>query len=75
MIGFILSVSSLEIKLPLFKPGDIIQVAVNEEQAVDLVSTFSCVAKVGNNEAVKAKLMVMAVEDPMEFIGKDSYGK
>jgi predicted hotdog family 3-hydroxylacyl-ACP dehydratase len=68
MVGFILSVSSLEIKLPLLKPGDIIQVEVNGEQAVDMVSTFQCVAKVGNNEAVKATLMVMDVENPMEFI-------
>ncbi|MDR0290668.1 MAG: 3-hydroxylacyl-ACP dehydratase [Treponema sp.] len=75
MVGFILSVSSLEIKLPLFKPGDVIQVEVNGQQAVDMVSTFHCIAKVGDSEAVKAKLMVMDVENPMEFIGKDNYGK
>ena len=75
MMGFILSVSSLEIKIPLFKPGDTIQVEISGQQAVDTVSTFNCVARVGENTAVKAKLMVMDVENPEEFIRKDSYGK
>ena len=75
MMGFILSVSALEIKLPVFKPGDIIQIEVNGQQAVDKVSTFQCVAKVENDEVVKAKLMVMDIENPMEFIGNDSSGK
>jgi predicted hotdog family 3-hydroxylacyl-ACP dehydratase len=75
MVGFILSVSSLEIKIPLFRPGDKIQVEVNGQQAVDTVSTFQCIAKVGNNEAVKATLMVMDVENPEEFIGKDNHGE
>jgi predicted hotdog family 3-hydroxylacyl-ACP dehydratase len=74
-MGFILSVSALEIKLPLFKPGDVIQVEVNGQQAVDTVSTFRCVAKVGDSEAVKATLMVMDIENPEEFIRKDNYGK
>jgi predicted hotdog family 3-hydroxylacyl-ACP dehydratase len=75
MMGFILSVSSLEIKVPLFRPGDIIQVEITGQQAVDTVSTFHCVATVGENEAAKAKLMVMDIENPMEFIKKDNYGK
>jgi predicted hotdog family 3-hydroxylacyl-ACP dehydratase len=75
MMGFILSVSALEIKLPVFKPGDTIQVEINGQQAVDMVSTFQCVAKIGNDEAVKAKLMVMDIENPVAFIGKDSYEK
>jgi predicted hotdog family 3-hydroxylacyl-ACP dehydratase len=75
MMGFILSVSSLEIKIPLFRPGEIIQIEINGQQAVDTVSTFHCVAKIGENEAAKAKLMVMDIENPEEFMGKDSYGK
>jgi predicted hotdog family 3-hydroxylacyl-ACP dehydratase len=75
-MGFILSVSGLEIKLPLFKPGDVIQVEVNGQQAMDTVSTFQCVAKVGDSEAVKATLMVMDIENPEEFIrGEETYGK
>jgi predicted hotdog family 3-hydroxylacyl-ACP dehydratase len=75
MMGFILSVSSLEIKIPLFRPGEIIQVEINGQQAVDTVSTFHCVAKIGENEAAKAKLMVMDIENPEEFMGKENYGK
>jgi len=68
MMGFILSVSSLEIKLPLFKPGTIIQIAVNEEQKIDAVSTFSCSAAIAENEAAAARVMVMDVENPSDFI-------
>jgi predicted hotdog family 3-hydroxylacyl-ACP dehydratase len=76
VMGFILSVSSLEIKVPLFRPGDTIQVEINGQQALDTVSTFHCIAKAGGREAVKATLMVMDVENPGELIGKDSsYGK
>ena len=75
MIGFILSVSSLEIKLPVFRPGDIIQIAVNEEHRIDMVSTFRCVVATGSSEAASAKLMVMDVENPEEFIKKRNYGK
>jgi predicted hotdog family 3-hydroxylacyl-ACP dehydratase len=75
MMGFILSVSSLEIKVPLFRQGDIIQVEINGQQAIDTVSTFHCVARVGEKETAKAKLMVMDIENPQEFIGKDSHGK
>ena len=75
MMGFILSVSSLEIKLPLFRPGDIIQIEVKEQQRIDTVSTFHCIAMTGNNEAARAKVMVMDVEDPLVFIEKDNYGK
>jgi predicted hotdog family 3-hydroxylacyl-ACP dehydratase len=75
MMGFVLSVSSLEIKIPVFKQGDVIQVEVNEQQAVDAVSTYHCIARIKENEAVSAKLMLMDIKDPMEFIGKDSYGK
>jgi predicted hotdog family 3-hydroxylacyl-ACP dehydratase len=75
MMGFILSVSSLEIKVPLFRPGDIIKIEINGQQAVDTVSTFHCVATIGENETARAKLMVMDIENPEEFIKKDNYGK
>jgi predicted hotdog family 3-hydroxylacyl-ACP dehydratase len=75
VMGFILSVSSLEIKIPLFRPGEIIQIEINGQQAVDTVSTFNCIAYIGENEVVRAKLMVMDIENPMELIEKDNYGK
>jgi predicted hotdog family 3-hydroxylacyl-ACP dehydratase len=68
MLGFILSVSSLEIKLPLFRPGDVVRVQIAEELRVGSVSTLRCAASVGGREAASAKLMVMDVEDPAEFL-------
>ena len=75
MIGFILSVTSLKITRPLFKPGDVIQITVNEEQKLDNVSVFKCEAVVGNIEAVRTKLMVMDIEDPKEFFPEQSGAK
>lgn len=68
MMGLILSVSSLEIRVPLFRPGDIVGVQVREELRleelqIDTVSTFSCAAFAGPAEAARAKLMVMDMED------------
>jgi predicted hotdog family 3-hydroxylacyl-ACP dehydratase len=70
MIGFILSVSSFEIKLPLLKPGDTARIHVTEEMRVGAASTFRCAAFLGEQEAATARLIVMDVEDPSEFINK-----
>ena len=75
MLGFILSVSSLEIKLPLFRPGDIVRTGITEELRVGSASTFRCAACAGEREAVLARLMVMDVEDPSVFMEQDHYGK
>jgi predicted hotdog family 3-hydroxylacyl-ACP dehydratase len=75
MLGFILSVSSFEITISLLEPGDIAHVRVTEEMRVGAVSTFSCTVSRGGREAARAKLMVMDVEDPAEFLQKDQYGK
>jgi predicted hotdog family 3-hydroxylacyl-ACP dehydratase len=70
MMGFILSVSSLEIKVPLFKTGALVRIHVLEELRVDTVSTFRCTVWDGETEAVTAKIMVMDVEDPQAFGGQ-----
>ena len=75
MIGFILSVSSMEIKIPLLRPGDVVKVRVTEELRLGMNSTFRCTAFAGEAEAAQARLMLMDVEDPMEFIEKNDYGK
>jgi predicted hotdog family 3-hydroxylacyl-ACP dehydratase len=79
MMGLILSVSSLQIQVPLFRPGDIVGVQVREELRleelqIDTVSTFSCAAFAGSVEAARAKLMVMDLEDP-DRITKGCGGK
>ena len=75
MIGFILSVSAMSIKIPVLKPGVIASVEVVEELKVGPVSTFRCTVFDGEHEAAHAKLMVMDVEDPSEFLEKNNYGK
>ncbi|MCL2066632.1 MAG: hypothetical protein FWG99_04120 [Treponema sp.] len=72
IMGFILSVSSLEINIPVYKSGETVSVDVKEEQRVDTVSTFRCRAMVGEREAAAARLMVMDVDNPNEFIKKES---
>jgi predicted hotdog family 3-hydroxylacyl-ACP dehydratase len=74
MIGFILSVSALSIKIPVLGPGVILGVDVIEELKVGPVSTFRCTAFDGEHEAAHAKLMVMDIEDPSEFLEKNNYG-
>jgi predicted hotdog family 3-hydroxylacyl-ACP dehydratase len=73
-MGFILSVSSLEIKIPLFKAGDVARVRVSGEARVGDASTYRCVVCVGETEAALAKLTVMDVADPSKFMEKDHYG-
>ena len=75
MIGFILNISSMEIKIPLYKPGDIVRIRIEEEVRVGSASTFHCTAFRGETEAARANLMVMDVEDPIEYIEKSNYGK
>ena len=70
MIGFILSVSSFEIKFPLVKPGDTVCVHITEEMRIGAASTFRCAAVLGGQEAATAQLIVMDVEDPAEFMRK-----
>jgi predicted hotdog family 3-hydroxylacyl-ACP dehydratase len=67
MMGFILSVSSLEVKTPVFRPGDVVASRVLEEMRVGLASTYRCTISVGDREAVTATVMVMDVENPAEF--------
>ena len=75
MIGFILNVSSLELKIPFYKPGDTVGIRIQEEASVGAASTYHCAAFRGETEAATAKLMVMDVEDPLEYIEKSNYDK
>jgi predicted hotdog family 3-hydroxylacyl-ACP dehydratase len=75
MSGFLLSVTSLEIQQPLFRAGAIVQVRIAEEINLDKVYTFRCEAFAGNEPAANAKITVLDVEDILEFMEKDNYGK
>ena len=67
MIGFILSVSSLEIQLPLVQPPGIVRVHIAEEMRLGAASTFRCEARIGERELARARLTVMDVEDPAQL--------
>ena len=78
MIGFIMSVSSFEIKKSLITNGEIVQVKITEESKLDMVANFNCSVFIkGTNtndtsaEISTARLMLIDVEDPLKFIKKD----
>jgi predicted hotdog family 3-hydroxylacyl-ACP dehydratase len=67
MIGFILSVSALEIQLPLVQPPATVRVHVVGEMRLGAASTFRCEARLGERELARARLTVMDVEDPAQL--------
>jgi predicted hotdog family 3-hydroxylacyl-ACP dehydratase len=75
LMGFILSVLSMETKTPFFRDGSVVQVRIAEEVKMDSVSTFRCRTEVEGAAVAEAKLTVMDVEDPSMYIGKTGYGK
>ena len=74
VIGFILSVSSMEIRIPLFLAGSTVRIEVEEELRVDSVFTFQCRVFAGGTEAAHAKLTVLDVEDISVFMEQGSHG-
>jgi predicted hotdog family 3-hydroxylacyl-ACP dehydratase len=74
MIGFILSVASLEVHMPLVRPGDTVDMSVMECERIGPVGTFQASANVGKRGIATAKLMVMDVEDPSVFMTRDLNG-
>ncbi|MDR1586721.1 MAG: 3-hydroxylacyl-ACP dehydratase [Treponema sp.] len=75
LMGFILSVLSLETRTPLFRTGSVIQVRIAEEVKMDSVSTFRCRTDLDGAAVAEAKLTVMDVEDPSVYIERTDYGK
>ncbi|GHV42179.1 hypothetical protein AGMMS49546_19960 [Spirochaetia bacterium] len=61
--GFILSVSNMELKLPVLKPGTTAVIQIREDCRIDLVYTFDCEVLLGDRPAAAAKLTVMDVDD------------
>jgi predicted hotdog family 3-hydroxylacyl-ACP dehydratase len=75
LMGFILSVLSMETRTPLFRAGSVAQVRIAEEVKMDSVSTFRCRTDIDGVPAAEAKLTVMDVEDPSVYIERAGYGK
>jgi predicted hotdog family 3-hydroxylacyl-ACP dehydratase len=61
--GFILSVSNMELKLPLLKAGTTAIIGIREDCRVGMVYTFDGEVLLGDRIAASAKLTVMDVDD------------
>jgi predicted hotdog family 3-hydroxylacyl-ACP dehydratase len=71
-IGFILSVSSVVITMPVLKAGAAIRIQVEEDSRLDLVCTFRGGIFIDEKKAAEAKLTVMdADEDFLKSMTKE----
>jgi len=62
-IGFILSIPSMRIEIPLFKNGSSVEVRVKEIDCTDLIYTFEGAAFLESKKVIEGKLMVMEISD------------
>jgi len=62
-LGFILSVPSMRIDIPLLKPGSPVEVRVQEVDCTEMIYTFEGTALVKGKKVMEGKLMVMEVSD------------
>ena len=62
-VGFILSVPSMKVEMPVFKLGSVVEVRVKEHDCIDLVFTFDCKAFLEGKKAMDGKLMVMEINE------------
>jgi predicted hotdog family 3-hydroxylacyl-ACP dehydratase len=71
-LGFILSVSGLELARPVISGGETVTVTISEDVRVDAVYTFNCEvssAKYSESPGIaRAKLTVYDVEDLSQFL-------
>lgn len=61
--GFIMSVSSVQIELPAFKAGSLVEVKVKEKNSFDLVYTFNGMVFLEGRKVMEGVLTVMDVTD------------
>jgi predicted hotdog family 3-hydroxylacyl-ACP dehydratase len=62
-IGFILSIPSIRMEIPLFKNGSSVEVRVEEIDCNVMISTYVGGAFLENKKVMEGKLMVMEVSD------------
>lgn len=72
-VGFIMSVSSFNSHVPVFKKGDVVTLKVHQTIRMDMAVTFEGWAFVGNSEdgilAAEAVLNTVEVPDPQKSLG------
>lgn len=71
--GFILSISAMDVKVPVLKAGTTVKVRIAEDMRMDMVFTFNCTAFLANQRAASANLTVMDVED-ITFFNREDHG-
>jgi len=62
-IGFILSIPSMRMEIPLIKNGSTVEVRVEEIDCTDLIYTFEGTVFQENKKVIEGKLMVMEISD------------
>jgi predicted hotdog family 3-hydroxylacyl-ACP dehydratase len=62
-MGFILSIPSMKIEIPLFRPGSCVELMVKQKDATDLIYTFEGAAFLEGKKAIEGKLMVMEINE------------
>ncbi|WP_461245924.1 ApeP family dehydratase [Treponema sp. R6D11] len=62
-IGFILSIPSMRMEIPVFKNNDLIEVRLKESDCTDLIYTFEGEVFLKDKKVMEGSLMVMEVND------------
>jgi predicted hotdog family 3-hydroxylacyl-ACP dehydratase len=62
-MGFILSIPSMKIEIPVFKPGSRVELRVRECDCVDMIYSFEGEAFLEGKKALEGKLMVMEIDE------------
>jgi len=62
-IGFILSIPSMRMDIPLFKIGSSVEVYVEETDCTDMIYTFEGAAFLEGIKVMEGKMMVMEISD------------
>ena len=72
-IGFIMSISSMRIGLPVFKIGNLLEIRVREYDSVDMVYNFAGEIFLDGRKVIEGKLTVLDVtEEQMEILRKET---
>jgi predicted hotdog family 3-hydroxylacyl-ACP dehydratase len=62
-IGFILSIPSMRMEIPLFKSGSSVEVRVKETDCTDMIYSFDGAAFLEGRKVMEGKLMVIEVSE------------
>ncbi len=62
-IGFILSIPSMRMEIPVFKNGDLLDIRAKETDCTDMIYTFEGAIFLRDKKVMEGSLMVMEVSD------------